>query len=71
VVIKSYIFWDCHLLSSWLLLFFDPEDGGNIFLQNFGIFSTGYMALYPRRQNSSMQTLDGNRERKRKFEKLT
>jgi hypothetical protein len=22
----------CHLLSRWLSLFFDPEDGGNMFL---------------------------------------
>jgi hypothetical protein len=30
-------------------LFFDSEDGGNMFLQNISWLSTDYMALYPRR----------------------
>jgi hypothetical protein len=30
-------------------LFFDHEDGGNMFLRNFGWHSTDYTALYPRR----------------------
>jgi hypothetical protein len=30
-------------------LFFNPEDVGNMFLQNVGWRSTDYMALYPRR----------------------
>jgi hypothetical protein len=30
-------------------LFFDPEDGGDIFLPNFGWLSMDYMALYPRK----------------------
>jgi hypothetical protein len=30
-------------------LFFDPKDGGDMFLQNVGWLSTGYTALYPRR----------------------
>jgi hypothetical protein len=34
-------------------LFFDREDGGNMFLGNVSLFSTDYTALYPRRQNSS------------------
>jgi hypothetical protein len=34
-------------------LFFDPEYRGNMFLQNTGRLSTDYMALYPKRQNSS------------------
>jgi hypothetical protein len=34
-------------------LFFDPEDGGNMFLQNVDWLLTDYTALYPRRQNSS------------------
>jgi hypothetical protein len=29
-------------------LFFDPEDGGDIFLRNVGEISTDYTALYPR-----------------------
>jgi hypothetical protein len=29
-------------------LFFDLEDGGNIFLQNVGYLLTDYTALYPR-----------------------
>jgi hypothetical protein len=32
-----------------LLLFFNPEDGGNMFLRNVGWFSAGSTALYPRR----------------------
>jgi hypothetical protein len=28
-------------------LFFDPEDEGNMFLQNVGSLSTGYTALHP------------------------
>jgi hypothetical protein len=34
-------------------LFFDPEDEGDMFLRNVGWLLTAYMALYPRRQNSS------------------
>jgi hypothetical protein len=34
-------------------LFFDPEDGGKMFLRNVGWLTTDYTALYPRRQNSS------------------
>jgi hypothetical protein len=30
-------------------LFFDPEDGSGMFLQNVGELSTDYMALYPRK----------------------
>jgi hypothetical protein len=30
-------------------LFFNPEDGGDIFLRNVGLFSTAYKALYQRR----------------------
>jgi hypothetical protein len=32
------------------LSFFDPEDGGYVFLQNITSFSADYVALYPRRQ---------------------
>jgi hypothetical protein len=37
---KSYIFWACCLLHAGFLfaLFFDPEDGGNMFLCNVGYF---------------------------------
>jgi hypothetical protein len=34
-------------------LFFDPEDGGDIFLRNVVWLSTDYTTLYPRRQSSS------------------
>jgi hypothetical protein len=30
-------------------LLFDPENGGNMFLRNVGLFSTDYMLLYARR----------------------
>jgi hypothetical protein len=41
----------CYLLQAGFLfgLFFDPEDGSDMFFQNFGWLSTEYMALYPRR----------------------
>jgi hypothetical protein len=35
-----------------LLGLFDPEDGGDMFLRNVGLFSTDYTALYLR-ENSS------------------
>jgi hypothetical protein len=39
----------CHLQLDFLLdLFFDPEDGGKMFLRNDGRISTDYTALYPR-----------------------
>jgi hypothetical protein len=42
------------MLGFFLLgLFFDPDDGGEIFLRNVSRFSTDYMALYPRKQNTS------------------
>jgi hypothetical protein len=44
VVMKSPIFW-----GITLALFSDPEDGGDIYLQNFGSLSTDFTALYPRR----------------------
>jgi hypothetical protein len=41
----------CHLLHAgfFLRLFFDPEDGGDMFLRNVRWLSTDYKALYPRR----------------------
>jgi hypothetical protein len=40
----------CHLLARWFAgLFFDPEDGGAMFLRNVGCYTTDYMASYPRR----------------------
>jgi hypothetical protein len=36
-------------------LFFDPEDGSDMFIRNVGWLSTDYTALYPRRQNSSRE----------------
>jgi hypothetical protein len=45
----------CYLINVGFYLgsFFDPEDGGEMFLQNAGLLSTDYMALYTRRYNSS------------------
>jgi hypothetical protein len=34
-------------------LFFDSEDGGEMFLQNVGWLSKDCTALYPRKQNPS------------------
>jgi hypothetical protein len=33
-------------------LFVDREGGSDMFLQNVGLLSTDYIALYPRRQSS-------------------
>jgi hypothetical protein len=40
---------ECFLLG----LFFDPEDGGVMILQNVGSLSPVYKALYPKRWNFS------------------
>jgi hypothetical protein len=40
----------CHLLARWFAgLFFDPEDGGAMFLRTVGCYTTDYTASYPRR----------------------
>jgi hypothetical protein len=42
--------WSSLLHTGFLLgLFFDPEDGGDVFLLSVGQFSADYAALYPRR----------------------
>jgi hypothetical protein len=43
----------CLLAGSCWNYFFDPEDGGDIFLRNVGCNSTEYKASYPRRWYSS------------------
>jgi hypothetical protein len=45
-------FYVLHVVSL-LGSFFDPEDEGDILLQNVGWLSTDYTALYPRRYDSS------------------
>jgi hypothetical protein len=38
------------LYADFLLgLFFDPENGGDIFLVNVGWISADYMSIYPKR----------------------
>jgi hypothetical protein len=44
----SYVIHDSFLL----VLFFGPEDVGDIFLRNVGRLSTEYTPLLPRKQNS-------------------
>jgi hypothetical protein len=48
--------WQAELLSLppafLLIIFFHPEDGGDMLLRNVGWLSTDYTALYPRRQYS-------------------
>jgi hypothetical protein len=34
-------------------LFFDPEDGNEMFFRKVGCLSTDYIGLYPRRQYAS------------------
>jgi hypothetical protein len=54
---KSIIFWDATPYSllplSYLLvlaeIFFDPEDGGDMFLRNVGCISTDYTASHLRK----------------------
>jgi acyl-CoA thioesterase len=45
----------CYLLYAGLLLglFFDPEEGGYMFVRNIGSLSMDYTALYFRRWNFS------------------
>jgi hypothetical protein len=46
--VKFYLL-DIMLHAGFLLvLFFDPEDGGDVFLRNVGRLSTDYASLYPR-----------------------
>jgi hypothetical protein len=52
-ILRVQSFACCLLQSGFLLGFFlDPEDGGDIFLQNVGWLSTDYTALCPGVQNS-------------------
>jgi hypothetical protein len=67
VVMKSPVLWvitlcsllkdifACYLLHAGFLLglFFDPEDGGRMFLQNIYQLSMHYKTFYPRRLGSS------------------
>jgi hypothetical protein len=48
---EIFILWDitpCIPLKVNGSLFFDPEDGGDMFLRNVGWISMKYTALYPR-----------------------
>jgi hypothetical protein len=47
----------CFHAGFLLGLFFDPEDGCDMLLRNFGWLSAHYTAVYPRRQNSSYPPL--------------
>jgi hypothetical protein len=47
----------CFYTGFLLGLFFDSENGGDMFLRNIGWLSAGYMALYPRRWYSSYNYL--------------
>jgi hypothetical protein len=61
VVMKSAIFWDItacsplkvNISEEHVTWFFDPEDGGDMFLRNVGWLSTDYTPLYPRTEKSS------------------
>jgi hypothetical protein len=51
MVMKISIFWDITpLFATYFytgILFFDPEEGGDMFTRNFGWLSADYTALYP------------------------
>jgi hypothetical protein len=47
----------CFHVGFLLGLFFDPEDGGDVFLRNVSWLSTDYTALHPRRLYSSKPPL--------------
>jgi hypothetical protein len=51
--LKVYSVWYLPHVGFFHGLFFDPVDGINIYLQNNGRLPMRYMALYPRRRNSS------------------
>jgi hypothetical protein len=46
---KPALLATCFHAGFLLGLFFDPEDGSDMFLRNVGRLSTDYMALYPKR----------------------
>jgi hypothetical protein len=46
---QSALLATCFDAGFLLALFFDPEDGGDVFLRNVWWLSTDYAALYPRR----------------------
>jgi hypothetical protein len=49
----------CHLVARWFAgLFFEPEDGGAIFLRNVVCYTTDYTASYPRRWYSEIYFID-------------
>jgi hypothetical protein len=50
---KWILYAICFLVGFLLDLFFDGDDGGDLFLRTVGWLSTEYTALYTRRQNSS------------------
>jgi hypothetical protein len=41
--------WKAEQVGSSLDLFFNPEDGGDMFPLNVGLLAADYTALYPRR----------------------
>jgi hypothetical protein len=56
-MMKYLSYGTCFHAGFLLNLFFDPEDGGYMFLRNVGWHSADYMALYPRRLYSSQPPL--------------
>jgi hypothetical protein len=48
-----------HWFPVWF--FFEPEDGGEMFLRNVGWISTDYTALYPRRQEHLINPTNPNK----------
>jgi hypothetical protein len=51
-----------------LHLFFDPEDGGDIYLLNVDFLSTDYTALYPGRHNSTTDVYSGTYKETKRFQ---
>jgi hypothetical protein len=56
VVVNCSVFWDMERCSP-LKLFFNSEDGGDVFLRNVGWLSADCTALYTRRYNCSKEDI--------------
>jgi hypothetical protein len=59
VILDRTLFAACFHADFLLGLFFDPEDGGDMFYRNAGLLSMEYTALYP----TAVRTSNSTREK--------